>query len=142
MLHAVKTLKAGLGTRLGAIGVCNVHSNFYTLIMCNSALVIIFIDALIISCTTFTHSLFLSITVAAEFCVAETVVVEGIEYFWPKTPAGTNAILVCRNNPTFSVTRNCNDFGTWQIFDQAGCGVLTHQLGEILSFSVSCISCL
>ena len=60
--------------------------------------------------------------------------VKGIEYLWPKTSAGANASLVCQNNPRFSVTRNCNAFGTWQTFDQTECGVLTNQLRNILNF--------
>ena len=59
---------------------------------------------------------------------------EGIEYLWPKTPAGTNASIVCQNNPRFSVMRNCNASGTWQRFDLAGCGMLTSQLRETLSY--------
>ena len=75
-----------------------------------------------------------SITPAAEFCPSESVVVEGVEYHWPKTPASAVASAVCQNNPRFSVMRNCNAFGNWQLFDPADCGTLSNQLREIRNY--------
>ena len=77
---------------------------------------------------------YFSITLAAEFCLPESVIIEGVEYHWPKTTAGVNASTQCQNNPRFSVTRNCNALGTWQQFDPAECGTLSNQLREIRSY--------
>ena len=81
----------------------------------------------------------LPLFVASEFCPAETAVVNGIEYLWPNTSAGTNANFTCPNNPRFSVTRNCSVSGNWQNFDQQGCGILTDQLRTILSSLLSSV---
>ena len=62
------------------------------------------------------------------------MVVEGVQYHWPKTPAGAVASAACQNNPRFSVIRNCNAFGAWQLFDPADCGTLSNQLREIRDY--------
>ena len=76
------------------------------------------------------------------FCRRDVVQRPSSTYIWPQSPSGSNVSIMCPTNPDFLVTRECDQDGLWQSFDETACGVVIQLLSGLNNSFTNVRACL